>query len=825
MPDSMTGPVGDNALPARLPLLPLRSTIVYPLGVVGLQIGTPSTIDMLAARTEPNLLVALALAPGGPDDPIDPRSLVKIGVAGRVTDRLNLPGGTLQVTLQGLQRIRIQEAEPTNGYFTARTTPARDIPADTELAEDLIARVLTALEALAHIVDRVPREVPRILRMNVADPSRFADLVATLANFSVQSKDEVLQRLDVEQRLAFELEELEQQLHRIRQVEEAEERERQAEEALPPARRINELRRRIQLMQAELGEVDPVEREIVDLLRRVDAAELPPRQANRARNEIERLRSIAPGSPEASEVRAYVDWILHLPWRARATEGLEAVDLARVEAVFNAELLGLSEPKERLLDYLAVAKLSGELRGPIPCLVGPPGVGKSALATALARGLGRPLARIELGGRGEGGIVGTRRTRAGAQPGKLVTALRDVAVADPLILLEEVDELSGPKSEGDPAEALEEAIEWPDRAGFVDRYIDVEFDLSPVLYIATAQDFYRIPRDLRDHMHEVRIAGYTPEEKVAIARDRLLPRLIEEHGLVAGDVGFTDASLFFLARGYARDAGLGLLRRALSTLLRTRARAKAQGDRSCWEFDHERVESILGLPRHTSTVAESAPEVGVVTGLAWTAAGGDLMFIEALRMPGSGRLLITGMLGDVMRESVNAAYSYVRSRGETLGISEDTFRDSDVHVHFPEGAIPKDGPSAGIAVTLAVASSLSARPVRHDVAMSGEVTLRGKILEVGGIKEKVLAAYRAGIRDVILPHGNDRDLRDVPEDVRARMRFDFVERMDDVLGIALLTPPGAKEIDIGPASPPPLPEEQQPRARRVARGRDSGDAP
>ncbi len=786
---SQSGP----PLPKSLPVMPLRSTAIYPLGVTGLQIGTSSTLEMLAANSAPNLLVALSMAEGDPDAPIDTRAMVKVGVMGRVTDRLNLPGGTVQVTIQGLRRIRVRAVEEQDGYLVARVAAARETPVPADRADDLISRVLTALEALSEGVDRVPREVPRILRMNVADPSRFADLVASLANFSVASKDEVVQRLNVEKRLQFVLHELEQQLHRIRQVEEAAQDDTDdangddsPETTKGERRRAGDLRRRIKLMRAELGEIDPVEREIVELLRRIDATDLPGLVAARARAETERLRGLHPASPESGEIRSYVDWLIHMPWHQESDGGPGTIDIEHVRKALADGLLGLDEPKDRLLDHVAVARLRGDLRGPVPCLVGPPTVGKTALAYCLAQGLDRPVARLELGGRGEAFIFGTRRTRPGAQPGRVAASLRDAGVRDPVILLEEIDELGQPKSEGEAREAIEELLDWESRQAFVDRYLDVEIDLSAAVLIATAQDFYRIPRDLRDMMLEIRIAGYTPEEKVEIASRRLVPRLTVEHGLEPGDVAFDEAGLLHLTRGYARDAGLGLLRRSLSTLLRTRARAKAQGEDGEWTFTPARIEEILGPPRFTSTVAENAPEVGVVTGLAWTAAGGDLMFIESLRMPGSGRLLITGLLGDVMRESVNAAYSYVRSRGAELGIDDTVFRESDLHVHFPEGAIPKDGPSAGAAVTLAIASTLSNRPVRHDVAMTGEVTLRGKVLEVGGIKEKVLAAYRAGLREILLPRGNERDLRDVPEDVRDRMTFHFVDRMDDVLAVALL---------------------------------------
>jgi len=827
--------------PEELPIIPLRSTAVYPLGVIGVQIGISSSLELLTAYPQDGVLVGVVVAPGGPDDEIEPVSLEKVAVLARISDRLNMPGGSVQATIQGIRRIDLSNVHMREGYFVGTTATAEEQPAEEPVAEALIARILNALEALSGEVERVPREVPRILRMNLGDPGRFADLVATLANFSVASKDEILQRLDIEARLTFALEEIEQQLRRIRQLQEdaeAAEAAAPAEEApvdtRSPAERAAALRQNIKMLQAELGEIDPAEREIIEQLRRIENADLPPRVAAQARTEAERLRSIPPGNPESSEIRTYIDWLVHMPWRTRVGS---RIDLANVRRELDAELLGLTEQKERLLDYLAVAELRGDLRGPLPVIVGPPEVGKSSLVCALARGLNRPLARLELGGRGESQLVGTRRTRAGAQPGKIASALRTVGVRDPVFELQQMDEIGLGKVEGDPIEAMEEILDWDTRSEFIDRYLDLPFDLTETLFIATAQDFFRIPRDLRNMMLEIRIAGYTPEEKVQIARERMLLRLAEQHGIAPEDIQFSDDSLFYLAQSYARDAGLGNMRRSLAALLRTRARAKAQGDTSRWIFTPPRIEDILGLPRYIATTAESAPEIGVVTGLAWTASGGELMFIEALRMPGSGRLIITGLLGDVMRESVNAAYSYVRSRGDALEIEDAAFRESDIHVHFPVGAIPKDGPSAGIAVTLAIASTLSNRPVRHDVAMTGEVTLRGKVLEIGGVKEKVLAAYRAGVMNVILPRGNERDLREVPADVRDKMQFYFVERMDEVLRIALLdqAAPSIEPEPEAPKSPEalPLPEEVEPPApatraakkpRRSAEGSNSNSA-
>jgi len=774
-----------------LPVVPLRSTAVYPRGVIGVQIGIPTTLELLAAHPEAGLTVAVAVSNSGPDETIDPRALEKVAVRSRVSDRLNMPGGTVQLTLQGIERVRLVEVREQDGYYVGVVEPAPEVQPDEADAQELIARILNALEILAAEVERVPREIPRILRMNLADPGRFADLVASLANFTLEDKDAILQELDIRARLAYALEELDCQLARVRQIS-SDEQQVAAEqpepdpERPPPtgAERAAELRQRIKMLQSQLGDVDPLEREVIEAMRRIETADLPARVAAAARTEVERLRTVGGVGPEAGEIRSYVDWLVHMPWKQTATVSPREIDLGDVEREMDDALLGLDEQKDRLLDHLAVAQLRGDFCGPIPCIVGPPDVGKFALVAALAKGLGRPLARIELGGRGEAQLVGTRRTRAGAQPGKIAGALRDVSVRDPVILLQEMDEIGLGKIEGDPIEAMEEALDWQNRIGFVDRYLDLPLDLSDVLFIATAQDFYRVPRDLRELMVEIRIAGYTPEEKVEIARAKLLPRLIADHGL-RDEIVFTDDGLSFLAYGYARDAGVAMMRRSLETLLRTRARALATGDASVWTIDPARIETILSLPRYTPTAAESSPEVGVVTGLAWTAAGGELMFIEALRMPGSGRLIITGMLGEVMRESVNAAYSYVRSRGEELRITEETFRESDIHVHFPVGAIPKDGPSAGIAVTLAIASTLSNRPVRHDIAMTGEVTLRGKVLEIGGVKEKVLAAHRAGIRDIILPRGNERDLRDVPTDVREGITFHFVERMDEVVQLAL----------------------------------------
>ncbi|HYR10635.1 MAG TPA: endopeptidase La [Longimicrobium sp.] len=803
----------------RVPVLPIRSTVVYPSGATALQIGFAPNVEALNAHPEHELIVAIVSTLDDGQD-IPPRSLEKVATAVRVLDRLNLPGGTIQTTLQGLKRIHLDDVRFEDGFYTARVRAVEETPLSPDAAEPVVERILTTVAGLSAKVDRVPDEVPRILRMNLGDPGRFADLAATLCNLKLPDRDAVLQELDVARRLDLVLESLEQAWERAREVEAVAGEEGAAtaegqQQQRTSRDRTSEIRRRIQSLQAELGELDPLEREADEMLRKLEMARLPQRVAAAARREAERLRSSSTTAQEATEIRAYLDALMAVPWTRRAGDG--KIDLDAVEKAFSEEHLGMEESKERLLEVLAVANLRDDLRGPIPCIVGPPGVGKRTLATAIARGLGRPVVRLELGGRGEGQLVGTRRTRTGAQMGKVMQLICDAGVKNPVFLLEELDELGLGNVEGDPVEAMEEMLDAENREEFTDRYLDLPFDLSEVFFVGAAGDFYRIPRDLRDHLIEIRIAGYTPEEKIVIARDWLFPRIVKEHGLTVEEVRIEDETLLFLTRGYARDAGVGNLRRSLAAVMRYIAREKAEGKGTAWTITQEMIEEVLGYPRYSTTPAEIRPEVGVVTGLAWTASGGELMFIEALKMPGTGRLVITGLLGDVMRESVNAAYSYVRSRADDLGIDREVFGDNDIHVHFPVGATPKDGPSAGAAVTLALASSLAERPVRHDLAMTGEVTLRGKILEIGGVKEKVLAAYRAGITHVVLPAGNKRDLRDVPTDVREGMEFHYVERMDQIFELALLGEPHVVPA-AGEGEAAPLRREPE---RQAARGEAS----
>ncbi len=785
-----------SELPPALPLMALRSTIVYPLGTIAVQMGAPENLSLLRAYDEPGLIVALVVASGDHDDPIDSQRFVgRVGVAARVHERINLPGDTVQITLQGLRRVVIEGINQEDPYPVAAIRPARETPAEPAELDDLVARVIAAAETLAELVDRIPDEVPAILKMNVSDPGRFADLAATNMNFRISDKDEVLQRLDVGHRLRFILNRLEREVARARVMEDV---KRQTEIKIEQHQREFYLRQQLRAIQAELGEADPGEKEAVELLRKIDEAKLPERVGQEARRETERLRQLSNASSEYQVIRTYLDWILALPWNLRS--GDAEITLKKVEEALDGRHYGLSEAKERIIEYLAVRKLrGGDPHGPILCFVGPPGTGKTSLGEAIAKSIGREFYRISVGGvRDEAEIRGHRRTYVGAMPGLLIQALRRVQVRDPVLMIDEIDKMSGGGPSGDPTAAMLEVLDPSQNDKFVDHYLNLPFDLSGALFICTANNLFDIPAPLRDRMEIIRIAGYTIEEKVEIAWRYLLPRLLEEHGISDKDIQFTDESLSFVSNRYSREAGLRNFERNLAAIMRRRARRKAEGEEGAWVIDVEKVEEILGIPRYAVEEADTVPEIGVVTGLAWTSTGGDLMVIEALRMPGSGRLTVTGQVGDVMRESVDAAFSYVRSRAAQIGIPDEAFKEYDVHVHLPAGAVPKDGPSAGVALTLAIASAVSQRPVRRDVAMTGEVTLRGKVLEIGGLKEKTLAAYRAGLRQLIIPRSNEKDLRDVPDEVKKQIAFTFVSNMDEVLRLALMP---AEVESAGPGGP------------------------
>jgi ATP-dependent Lon protease len=760
-----------------LPLLCLRSTGLLPHGVIAVQMGSAANVALARALAERDE-VAVSIVPRA-DLPAD-AAVGRLAVRATTRDRKTLPDGVVQLTLAGAGRVRVDAVDDGGAYPVATVTTVTDIATDPA-CRPLTDEVLTAAARVAEAGGALDHAAHALLTLHAGDPGRVADLAAHHLDLRVEDRDAVVQALDVAERLRFVADRLaREEARRAAQATV----DRRADRALDRQRREQYLRAQLAAIQAELGE--GTAHEAATLAQRVDTAGMPDLARAEALREVERLRGMAPSASEYQVTRTYVETMLALPWGR--TSGAPPVSLAAVEAALGERHWGLREAKERILEALAVHALTGGVPdGSVLCFVGPPGTGKTSLAEVIARALGRPFQRIAVGGvRDEAEIRGHRRTYVGAYPGRVVQALRRAGACDPVLLIDELDKMAGGGGTGDPTAAMLEVLDPAQHGAFVDHYLNVPVDLSRALFIGTANALYDIPEPLRDRLEVLRLPGYTVEEKIEIAWRYLLPRLLGAHGLTEIDLQFTDEGLSFLATRYAREAGLRAFERYVATLMRRRARRKADGESGAWVIDPGRVEALLGPPPFPAPAAELTPEVGAVSGLAWTAAGGELMTIEAVVMPGTGRLTVTGQLGEVMRESVDAALSYVRARAAALGVTDPERKRTDVHVHFPAGAVPKDGPSAGVAVTLALASALTRRPARRDVAMTGEVTLRGRVLEVGGIKEKVLAAYRAGVREVVLPAGNDGDVRDLPPEVRSAMRLHFVRTMDEIVAAALL---------------------------------------
>lgn len=762
-------------IPEVLPVLPINNAVLFPGMFLPLVVSGDAwvkLVDEVALSTKTIGVFRRAQA----SEEFDPAALAATGTAAVIVRMMRMPQGGVQLLLQGQARIKVQHWVSLKPYPQARVSISRD-PVDVPVEVSGLARA--ALAGFQQIVDLSPN-LPDELAMaaaNAPHPGMLADLIAANLNLNLDDQQAVLDMLDVTERLQHVLRLLDRE-REILMI------GRKAQEEVTKNQREYVLRQQLEAIKRELGETDDHAAEIAELRRRLEEANLPAEARQEAERELLRLERMSPGAAEYTVARTYLDWILDLPWHNSTVDNL---DIARARQVLDEDHYDLERIKERIVEYLAVRKLrqeegaGGEARGPILCFVGPPGVGKTSLGSSIARALERKFVRVMLGGvRDEAEIRGHRRTYIGALPGRIIQGLSRAGSNNPVILLDEVDKLSI-GFQGDPAAALLEVLDPEQNVAFVDRYLDVPFDLSKVLFVCTANRADTIPPALLDRMELLELSGYTEREKLEIARFYLIPRQRSEQGMAARGPELTTAAVQRLIREYTHEAGVRDLERRIGAVYRKMATRLAEGKELPAQIDAADLDDLLGPPRFRSETLLGENEVGVVTGLAWTPTGGDVLFVEVSVIPGNGQLILTGQLGDVMKESARAALTYARSRAAELGIEADLFQKSDIHIHVPAGAVPKDGPSAGITITSALVSALTKREVDKRIAMTGEVTLRGKVLPIGGVKEKLLAAQRAGVRKVLLPAENEIDLREVPAEAKEQLEIVLVKHMDEVL--------------------------------------------
>jgi ATP-dependent Lon protease len=765
-------------LPDQLPILPLRNTVLFPGVVLPITVGRESSLQLVKEATQNDRLIGV-VAQRSPDaDSLTPASLYDVGTVAEILKVVKMPDRSTSIIIQGKRRFRVTDYVQTEPYLLAQVEPLVDppLPDDIELAA-LMRSVKELATQIVHLAPHLPSEAAEAIE-NIDDPNFLVHFIASNLQEDVEGKQTLLATESLVERAEQVLEHLEEEL----QVMELSEKIRnRVQSGVDEQQREYFLRQQLKAIQEELGETE--DRTDVDELReRAAQKALPDHAREQLDRELTRLARTNPASPDHAVSRNYVDWILDLPW---GTYSDDQLDVTRAETVLNEDHYGLDDVKERILEHLAVLTLKGDMKAPILCLHGPPGVGKTSLGQSIARAMGRAFVRMSLGGvRDEAEIRGHRRTYVGALPGRILQGLKKTGTNNPVFMLDEVDKLST-GMQGDPASALLEVLDPEQNHSFNDHYLELDYDLSKVFFIATANYADRIPPPLRDRMEMIEITGYTPEEKLQIARHYLLPRQLERNGLSPERVQLTDDALRLLIDGYTRESGVRQLERTIGAVLRSVAKEVAMGTLTEATVDAADVEEHLGVRTFESDVAERTEVPGVATGLAWTPTGGEILFIEASLSRGSGRLTITGQLGDVMKESAQAAVSYVKARAEELGIPQDAFRYWDLHVHVPAGAIPKDGPSAGTALLAALVSAYTQRRVRHTVAMTGEITLRGLVLPVGGIKEKVLAAHRSGIEHVLLPKKNEKDVANIQDRALGGLQITYVDRMDDVLDLVL----------------------------------------
>ena len=773
----------DQEVPTRLPIIPLVSSVLFPGGVLSLQVGIDRNVRLLKSiPDEQNLIAAFCQKSGDKENP-RAEDLSQIGVLAAIVQRLPLSSDRFQLFLQGRQRVELVTMLQNEPYFEGKLREVIPRPIPKTIKTDALLNKATSLfEKLVESDSKYSNELLNILRMNRDEgPDTFADLLSSFVNFPLEEKQLLLETVNPIERLELLIDWIQRDLGKATMDREL---QRQIKDSIDRRERENYLREQLRVIQDELGDTNAAEREADTYRDRIEALPLAEEHKLQLRREVNRMTQLSPSSSDYAVIKGHLDTVLQVPW-AEKTE--DQLDLAKAEEVLDQRHYGLEKVKERILEFLAVLKLKGDLKGPILCFAGPPGVGKTSLGAAIADALGRKFVRMAVGGvTDESEIRGHRKTYIGAMPGRMIQSYTQVGVNNPLIMIDEIDKI-GKDYRGDPASALLEALDPKQNHAFVDRYLEIPYDLSHTLFVCTANVLDNIPSALRDRMEVIRLSGYTENEKLEIAKRHLIPELLGDHGLNAGQVTIDDDAVLMMIREYTAEAGVRNLERKLATVMRKIARKVASGDEAAnYDVKAAELEPYLGLPSYEHEFAERHPEIGVTTGLAWTQFGGEIMFIEATRMPGSGRTTVTGQLGDVMRESVSAAYSYVRSKAADLEIDDKQFSEYDIHIHFPAGAIPKDGPSAGVAIATCIASVMGERPVRHEVAMTGEITLRGKVLSVGGIKEKVMAAHRANIKTVVLPEGNRKDLSEVPEEIKKELHFVFAERVEGVWKEALI---------------------------------------
>ncbi len=781
-----------------IPIIPIRDGIIFPNTDSVLTFGRPKSLAALESSFSQERIVGFVLQKNAKLNEPNPQDLYNVGTLSHI-ERMIKSDGEINAQVKGLSRIAILEYVEEYPYPMARVQEIEDIFQDTPEIKALTNHLTNEFKRAINL----GKFVDFLVFMNVMSentPSVLADLVASVLELKPSEKQLILEELDVRKRL----EKVNEYLSKEIKVLELEKKiASKTQERFEKGAREIMLRERLKTIEKELGESDE-DSEIRELYDKLKKAKMPEEIAEKAEKEIKKLAQMNQFNTEAGYIRNYLDWLLSVPW---GEESKNNVNIKTAEKTLNEDHYGLEKVKERIIEYLAVHKLSGKMKGPILCFVGPPGVGKTSIGKSIAKALGRKFVKVSLGGiRDEAEIRGHRRTYVGAMPGRIIQGIKDAGTRNPVFMLDEIDKV-GADFRGDPSSALLEALDPEQNHAFSDHYLEVPYDLSDVMFVTTANVLDTIPPALRDRLEIIQFSGYTQEEKFRIVKNFLLKKQMEAHGLSEKKVSIEDSAIRFVIDHYTREAGVRTLERQIAAILRKVAREVAEGKKTKIIVTNKNVPKFLGPIKISSTLIEKKDEAGMSTGLAWTEAGGDILFIEVALMPGKGNLILTGQLGDVMKESCQAALSYIRARAKAFGLDEKFYQKLDVHVHVPEGAVPKDGPSAGLAITTAIVSALTKIPVKRTVAMTGEVTLRGRALEIGGVKEKVIAAHRAGLKTVILPKDNKKDLEDVPKEVKKDLHFEFVNHADEVLNIAL-TKPFQPKVEIPPrpilhATPPP----------------------